>query len=1021
VQRNANALVAELTRLNIQSTMQSQPPALSKPLTSLQIPTPEDHENRAETNFAPIRSLLTQFTLSASSQYDYLYLRHNIPRCIVQQVELDEVQRSADSGQDTNVADLASGSHAHARSQFDATQTHLNILFSDAVEHVSTGQELSLAVTGNRMYLLPPWNPDVCLTLHLADIELIMIGKITDDAVPEVLIRSYDGVAPDWRLRVPHLSRLLEVIHTAFETAGKVDTTRDSAVNAATREGTNEEADETGASSTHSIDFANATSVKLPTLLMCNSTSLHLHVTKNTALEQFLNGSTLPFEHRIRFGDLISTKQYPLPDNLRHTVYRALQYPRSKKPRRRVYPLSLLPALIFFAPCPPGVKHWSWVMSEARTQFWANALLLLTATGVFCYHLRRFMKFRTDRISREATLLSFSVLENQSVAHFENLPFPAISTSAWRQGQTSMESEVKSEAPAKPAGVMESTTLYTFTLFDFGSMDAAATGSFLLTQTGDIANSPADVAVPNASVLTLACRSENECAFWISAVDRHIRSHILSRSRETSALAMSTPDETFEEIHGSSIRPKVILVDHSDAASQDKRRAGLQSAWFSPFIRSEGWVYRFDEPTHVWRPCYLTITEQEIWCLDVGNMIQLPFHPSPSLGSAGSTESGMMSPMSPDVVAPRETQDATQLIEMTKLPKCATVKQELPTFIGDRYVQLPLTNLPPLQNNYDVRFKLKVAGREKTFAVDSDSDFHLWATILGSPHINKLSSTAAAAGAEPVGDPLTFVHTDVQGSTDAWETEPCMFQALKMHDNIMWEAIQRFKGREGGTQGDAFQVIFRDPVAALKWCIYVQHQLTLVDWPGETFRSSYVTVPLPNGGTKIVYAGLRVRMGIHTGSNIEKYYSSSTRREQLEGRDADIGQKVADTAHGGQIILTRQALNAILQAPSWKSSRSTIEVDDFVYLDYGYFEGNDEPIHIYEAKQSLFRERVFPPLRNLSKTKPVREAPKPPITLRDLESLDDFRTLSPSHNVLGSNFPFELPPADEPVAEEIFQ
>ena len=95
---------------------------------------------------------------------------------------------------------------------------------------------------------------------------------------------------------------------------------------------------------------------------------------------------------------------------------------------------------------------------------------------------------------------------------------------------------------------------------------------------------------------------------------------------------------------------------------------------------------------------------------------------------------------------------------------------------------------------------------------------------------------------------MTFLLTDVEGSTRLWEREPeAMRHALVRHDAIVATGVRRLRGHvlKAKGEGDSIFAVFhhvRDAVAA---ALIVQCALAAEEWPTQT--------------------PLRVRMAIHTG------------------------------------------------------------------------------------------------------------------------------------------------------------
>src|SRR6516162_9596796 len=93
---------------------------------------------------------------------------------------------------------------------------------------------------------------------------------------------------------------------------------------------------------------------------------------------------------------------------------------------------------------------------------------------------------------------------------------------------------------------------------------------------------------------------------------------------------------------------------------------------------------------------------------------------------------------------------------------------------------------------------------------------------------------------------VTFLFTDLEGSTRLWEQFPdAMKEALARHDEILRDAIAAHDGHIVKMTGDGAHAVFADATHAVRAAVEAQQALTREQWgePGE----------------------LRVRMGLHTG------------------------------------------------------------------------------------------------------------------------------------------------------------
>jgi predicted ATPase/class 3 adenylate cyclase len=127
---------------------------------------------------------------------------------------------------------------------------------------------------------------------------------------------------------------------------------------------------------------------------------------------------------------------------------------------------------------------------------------------------------------------------------------------------------------------------------------------------------------------------------------------------------------------------------------------------------------------------------------------------------------------------------------------------------------------------------------------------------------------------------VTFLFTDVEGSTRLWEDAPdAMMDALRLHDEKIEIAVDEHNGvsvKPRG-EGDSRFVVFRGADDAVAAVAEIQRQLDGVEWP----------TPRP----------LRVRASLHTGlAELEMgdYYGSAVNR----------AARLRAIAHGGQTILS---------------------------------------------------------------------------------------------------------------------
>ncbi|TAH49425.1 MAG: hypothetical protein EYC68_17845 [Chloroflexota bacterium] len=133
---------------------------------------------------------------------------------------------------------------------------------------------------------------------------------------------------------------------------------------------------------------------------------------------------------------------------------------------------------------------------------------------------------------------------------------------------------------------------------------------------------------------------------------------------------------------------------------------------------------------------------------------------------------------------------------------------------------------------------------------------------------------------------VTFLFTDIEGSTALWERMPeAMKHALAQHDQILHFAIAKHDGYAFKQIGDAFQAAFVAPNDALETALDVQRALRDAAW-GET-------------------GPLRVRMGIHTGP--EEWLGTDYAVSHTLNRVA----RIMSAGHGGEILISSETMELV--------------------------------------------------------------------------------------------------------------
>jgi predicted ATPase/class 3 adenylate cyclase len=137
-------------------------------------------------------------------------------------------------------------------------------------------------------------------------------------------------------------------------------------------------------------------------------------------------------------------------------------------------------------------------------------------------------------------------------------------------------------------------------------------------------------------------------------------------------------------------------------------------------------------------------------------------------------------------------------------------------------------------------------------------------------------------GAELPAGTVTFLLTDIEGSTRLWETVPgAMEVALERHNRLVTGVIDDHGGVvvTSRGEGDSFFAAFASAVAAVEAAGVCQLRLQGEAWPAG--------------------AALRVRMGLHTG---EAHVHDG---DYVDHAPINRCARVKAAAHGGQVLITK--------------------------------------------------------------------------------------------------------------------
>ena len=173
---------------------------------------------------------------------------------------------------------------------------------------------------------------------------------------------------------------------------------------------------------------------------------------------------------------------------------------------------------------------------------------------------------------------------------------------------------------------------------------------------------------------------------------------------------------------------------------------------------------------------------------------------------------------------------------------------------------------------------------------------------------------------------LTFLFTDIEGSTALWERHPAEMEGVvARHDELLRSAVEGCGGTVVKTTGDGVHAMFRSPRDGVRAALEGQRAVIDEEWPDAI--------------------DLRVRMGVHAGEVAE-------RDGDWFGTEVNRAARVMSVAHGGQVVCTRIVAELVQ--------------DDFDLVDLGSHRLRDlqSTVHLFQVEIPGV-PAVHPPLRSI--------------------------------------------------------
>ncbi|HJW22882.1 MAG TPA: adenylate/guanylate cyclase domain-containing protein [Candidatus Limnocylindrales bacterium] len=182
----------------------------------------------------------------------------------------------------------------------------------------------------------------------------------------------------------------------------------------------------------------------------------------------------------------------------------------------------------------------------------------------------------------------------------------------------------------------------------------------------------------------------------------------------------------------------------------------------------------------------------------------------------------------------------------------------------------------------------------------------------------------------PVGSAVTFLFTDIEGSTRLERTvgSATWAEVVADHDARLRTAIEGAGGQVVKTEGDAVFAAFAEPCAAIDAVIAGFRALS-----GAPFA----------GGTEV-----RVRAGLHTGVGRLRTDLAPDAAADYVGIDVNYAARVAAAANGGQVLLSDALVGALSERPAGGASEAP-RFDGATLVDEGLrsLKDFDEPARLH--------------------------------------------------------------------------
>ncbi len=138
-----------------------------------------------------------------------------------------------------------------------------------------------------------------------------------------------------------------------------------------------------------------------------------------------------------------------------------------------------------------------------------------------------------------------------------------------------------------------------------------------------------------------------------------------------------------------------------------------------------------------------------------------------------------------------------------------------------------------------------------------------------------------------------------------------MKDATLLHNNLLRELLKKHQGYEVFFTKDrnsgegSFCIAFQHTTNALEWCSEVQQELIKSEWPKALLEHPGAAEEWGDTDNRVLFKGLRVRMGVHVGTP-KLVRDAMSRKIEYMGPCVNIAARITALTHGGQVCFGKQ-------------------------------------------------------------------------------------------------------------------